>query len=88
MAVPKENNENEVQDRSLANKKDETQLRAIARRFFRNKAAVVGVCILFVFYMIAIFAPLLAPFELDFLDPTLRRLPPLTPGHLLRRLLA
>lgn len=81
MAVPKENNANEVQDASLASKKDESQARAIARRFFRNKAAVFGLCVLGVLYLIAILAPVLAPYPLDFLDVTLRRLPPGTPGH-------
>jgi len=81
LAVPKENNANEVQDASLASKKEESQLRAISRRFFRNKAAVFGISVLGVLYLIAILAPLLAPYPLEYLEVTMRRLPPLTPGH-------
>lgn len=82
MAVPKQNNEAE-KDRSLASQKEETMLRAITRRFFRNKAAVGGLTVLVLLYLVAIFAPLLAPYPLDFLDVTMRKLPPFSPDHLL-----
>lgn len=83
MAVPETNNPVEVKDRSLASQKDDSQLRAVGRRFLRNKAAVFGLSVLVLLYLVAIFAPYLAPFPLDFLDVTLRKLPPGTPGHLL-----
>ncbi|HWI53787.1 MAG TPA: ABC transporter permease [Symbiobacteriaceae bacterium] len=83
MAVPETNNPVEVKDRSLASQKDESQLRAVARRFLRNKAAVTGLLVLLILYLVAIFAPYLAPYPLDFLDVTLRKLPPGTAGHLL-----
>lgn len=80
MAAPLKHDATEIQDPTLAQNKDESQLRAIAKRFFRNKAAVVGVSILVILYLVAIFAPQLAPQPLDFLDVTLRKLPP-GPGH-------
>jgi len=83
LAVPETNNPVEVKDRSLASQKDDSQLRAVGRRFLRNKAAVFGLSVLVLLYLVAIFAPYLAPFPLDFLDVTLRKLPPGTPGHLL-----
>jgi peptide/nickel transport system permease protein len=63
--------------------KDESQWRAIGRRFLRNKAAVVGLGVLVVLYAIAILAPHVAPYPLDYLDPVVRKLPPLSPGHFL-----
>lgn len=80
MAAPLKHDATEIKDPTLAQNKDESQLRAIAKRFFRNKAAVVGVSILAILYLVAIFAPQLAPQPLDFLDVTLRKLPP-GPGH-------
>lgn len=71
-----------MQDSSLASqRKHDSQLKAIMRRFLRNKAAVIGAFVLLFLYTVAIFAPYIAPYPLDFLEVTLRRLPPFTPGH-------
>jgi peptide/nickel transport system permease protein len=78
MAIPQQ--KAEAEEESILAKQEEGQLRAIAKRFFRNKAAVIGVTILVILYTIAIFAPQLAPQPLDFLDVAQRKIPP-SPGH-------
>ncbi|HYF95389.1 MAG TPA: ABC transporter permease [Symbiobacteriaceae bacterium] len=81
MAISEANIAIDAKDRSLTSRNSENQLRTICRRFFRNKAAVVGLGILLVLYLVAVFAPLLAPYPLDFLDVSLGKLPPGTSGH-------
>ncbi|HYG57163.1 MAG TPA: ABC transporter permease, partial [Symbiobacteriaceae bacterium] len=65
-----------------AEQKETTQLQAITRRFLRNKAAVFGLTVLMLLYLVAIFAPQLAPYELDHLDVLQRQIPHGTPGHI------
>jgi peptide/nickel transport system permease protein len=81
VAVPQKNNQTDLQAVQAQNK-EETQLRMILKRFFRNKAAVAGLIILAILYSIAIFAPYLAPQDKEFLDVTLRKIPHFTDGHL------
>ncbi|MGE5673714.1 MAG: ABC transporter permease [Mycobacterium leprae] len=69
MGTPEKQNV-EVQDASLVAAKEESQLKAIVRRFFRNKAAVVGLVILALLYAVAILAPWLAKQPQDFIDVT------------------
>lgn len=83
MAVPQQKADQATDYEKLqAKNKEETQLRMILKRFFRNKAAVVGLSILVLLYMIAILAPYLAPQPMDFLDVTQRKIPHFSPGHL------
>ncbi|MDI6600428.1 MAG: ABC transporter permease [Thermoanaerobacteraceae bacterium] len=49
----------------------------------RNKLAVTGLAIVTVFIIVAIFAPVLAPYDPYKQDLTIRLLPPGSPGHLL-----
>ena len=58
-----------------------SQWRVIGRRFVRNRAAMVGGAIVFLFYLAAVFAPFLAPYSLEqrfdqylFLPPQVPRL--------------
>lgn len=53
-----------------------TQLQQIVRRFMRNKAAVVGLIILILMYLVAIFAPYLASESLDAMNMAARFQPP------------
>jgi len=48
--------------------KETTQFQQIARRFLRNKTAVVGACVLVILYTVALFAPWLASEPLEYLS--------------------
>lgn len=65
-----------VSDSALAALREESQLKAIARRFLRNKAAVIGLVVLLILYSIALLAPVLAKEPLDHLDVLTRNRPP------------
>lgn len=56
--------------------KETTQLQQIVRRFMRNKAAVVGLVVLLLMYLVAIFAPYLASESLDAMNIPARFQPP------------
>ena len=58
-------------------------VRQTARRFVRHRMAVAGLVVIVVLFLSAVFAPLLAPYDPEIVDPRNRRLPPLTEGHLL-----
>jgi peptide/nickel transport system permease protein len=74
MAAPK--HVEATQDASLAVQKQESQARAILRRFMRNKAAVVSTVILLLLYAVALLAPVLAKQPIDFLDVLQRNISP------------
>jgi peptide/nickel transport system permease protein len=52
----------ELQKETLLTTKDESQFVVIARRFMRHKLAVAGVFVIAIFVLLALFAPLLAPY--------------------------
>lgn len=56
--------------------KETTQFQQIVRRFLRNKAAVVGLIVLLLMYLVAIFAPYLASESLDAMNIPARFTPP------------
>ncbi len=66
MALPEKKQETAL-DPGMA-PKETTQLQQIARRFFRNKTAVVGAFVLLILYSIALLAPVLASEPLEFLN--------------------
>lgn len=43
--------------------KKESQLREVWRRLFKNKAAVCGMCVIAMLVVVAVFAPLIAPYD-------------------------
>ena len=53
------------------------------RRFKKNRLAMTGLCIIIILYLVAIFAPVLAPYPYDKMDLTNLYAPPGSPGHLL-----
>lgn len=44
-------------------------------RFMKNKAAVIGAVVLIIMVLACIFAPLLTPWDANYVDPTIRNLP-------------
>jgi peptide/nickel transport system permease protein len=52
----------ELQKETLLTTKDESQFVVIARRFVRHRLAVAGVFVIVIFVLLAVFAPLLAPY--------------------------
>jgi peptide/nickel transport system permease protein len=60
-----------------------SQLRLATRALARDKVAVGALAVLTLIILIAISAPLLSPYDPLVGDPTMRLLPPGTPGHLL-----
>ena len=57
--------------------------RPVARRFARHRLALVGLVVILVLFLAAVFAPVVAPYDPEQVNPTQRHEPPLTPGHLL-----
>lgn len=55
----------------------------IWRRFCQHRLAMVGLAIIGLLFVSAVFAPLLAPYDPDQVNPIERQQPPLAPGHLL-----
>jgi peptide/nickel transport system permease protein len=53
----------ELQSESLATIKEESWFLIILRRFLRHKLAVVGMIVAFLFVLMALFAPLIAPYD-------------------------
>jgi peptide/nickel transport system permease protein len=60
---------------------DEGLLAQSARRFLKHRLAVFGVVVIVVMFLAAVFAPLLAPFAPEAINPVDRYLPPLSPDH-------
>lgn len=60
-----------------------SQFRLAIRALARDKVAVAALVVLFLVILVAIFAPLISPYDPLVGDPTQRLLPPGTPGHLL-----
>ncbi len=58
-------------------------LRPIFRRYAQHRLAVAGLVVIMVLFGAAIFAPLLAPYAPEALNPLERFQPPLSEGHLL-----
>jgi peptide/nickel transport system permease protein len=77
MAVPQQQTpaQENLQSASLS-MKEESWLRAVIRRFKRNKTAVAGFWILVFLYAVALLAPWIAPEPIDYLDVARRYLPP------------
>jgi peptide/nickel transport system permease protein len=55
----------------------------IARRFVRHRLAVAGLIIILLLFLSAVFAPLLAPYDPEAVNPRDRRQPPFSEGHVL-----
>src|SRR5690606_32945928 len=62
---------------------DEGLLVQSVRRFLKHRLAVFGVVVIVIMFLAAVFAPLLAPYAPDAINPVDRYLPPLSPDHLL-----
>jgi peptide/nickel transport system permease protein len=60
-----------------------SQFRLAIRALWRDKVAVAAIAALALVTLVAIFAPLISPYDPLVGDPTMRLLPPGTPGHLL-----
>lgn len=61
---------------SLRNSNQETYAHMVWRRFRKHKVAMVGLYLLVALYLIAIFAPFLATYPYDRVDPPHRLVPP------------
>jgi len=61
---------------SMGLAKEESQFRLYARRFIRNRTAMIGVAILTTFILLAVFAPVVARENWDFLDLMATKKPP------------
>lgn len=55
-----------------------SSVRILARRFCRNRGAVIGLVVILVFALVSALAPLLAPYHPLAVDPTIRFQPPST----------
>jgi len=55
----------------------------IWRRFQQHRMAMFGLITIVVLFLAALFAPAIAPYDPDQVNPIARHLPPLSPGHLL-----
>jgi peptide/nickel transport system permease protein len=55
----------------------------IWRRFRQHRMAMFGLITIAVFFLASLFAPAIAPYDPDQVNPIARHLPPLSPGHLL-----
>ena len=55
----------------------------IWRRFRRHRLAMIGLAIIAALFLASVFAPLIAPYDPEQVNPLLRHQPPLSPGHLL-----
>jgi peptide/nickel transport system permease protein len=55
----------------------------IWRRFRQHRMAMFGLITIVVFFLASLFAPAIAPYDPDQVNPIARHLPPLSPGHLL-----
>lgn len=53
------------------------------RRFRQHRMAMLGLATILVFFFLALFAPVVAPYDPDQVNPLDRHKPPLTAGHLL-----
>lgn len=73
MALPKST---DASAGAPAPKQETTQLQHTIRRFMRNRAAMVGLSVLILLYLVALLAPILASQPLDFIDIPSRNLPP------------
>lgn len=62
---------------------DEGLLVQSVRRFLKHRLAVFGVVVIVIMFLAAVFAPVLAPYAPDAINPVDRYLPPLSPDHLL-----
>jgi len=60
-----------------------SQFRMATRALARDKVAVGALVVLTLVVLVAVFAPLISPYDPLVGDPTMRLLPPGTPGHLL-----
>jgi ABC-type dipeptide/oligopeptide/nickel transport system permease subunit len=60
-----------------------SQFRLATRALARDKVAVGALVVLTLVILVAVFAPLISPYDPLVGDPTMRLLPPGTPGHLL-----
>ena len=58
-------------------------VRQVARRFVRHRLAVAGLIVIVLLFLAAVFAPLLAPYDPEVVNPRDRRQSPLSEGHLL-----
>src|SRR5215212_2376686 len=55
----------------------------IWRRFRQHRMAMFGLITIVVLFLASLFAPAIAPYDPDQVNPIARHLPPLSPGHLL-----
>jgi peptide/nickel transport system permease protein len=55
----------------------------IWRRFRQHRMAMFGLITIVVLFLASLFAPVVAPYDPDQVNPIARHLPPLSPGHLL-----
>ena len=55
----------------------------IWRRFRQHRMAMFGLAIIVVFFLASLFAPAIAPYDPDQVNPIARHQPPLSDGHLL-----
>ncbi|MBO0876078.1 MAG: ABC transporter permease, partial [Pseudonocardia sp.] len=63
--------------------RQQSQFRLATRALTRDKVAVGALVVILMVVLMAVFAPLLSPYDPLVGDPTTRLLPPGTPGHLL-----
>ncbi len=58
-------------------------LRQVGRRFARHRLAVAGLIVVIALFLLSAFAPLIAPYDPEALNPRDRHQPPFSTGHLL-----
>ena len=60
------------------NMKTESQTALVWRRFRKHRLAVISMVLLTLIFLLSLFAPLVAPFKIDHLDPTYKFVPFMT----------
>ena len=61
----------------------ESLLAQSVRRFVRHRLAVIGLVVILMMFLAAVFAPAIAPFPPEAINPVARHQPPFSPSHLL-----
>ena len=62
---------------------DDGLARQVWKRFARHRLALLGLAVIVALFISAVFAPALAPYDPEQVNPLDRHQPPLSPGHLL-----
>ncbi|GAP62375.1 peptide/nickel transport system permease protein [Ardenticatena maritima] len=71
----------ELDAQQLLTVEEESQWRVILRQFLRHRLAVFGLFVITVFVLLAVFAPLITPYDPTRIERGKSDLPPLTEGH-------